>query len=475
MKVFFFVIILIYTADFSSFSQELIRKGAHQQQLETFGTVQQTAAYRGGDTALILPLSSQESNTLSNIVFGFLPYWEYNNGAHNNMHYDLLSHVAIFNFQASGNGSISNPSGWPWTEVINAAHAQATKVVMVVTNFNASEVHTLLTDTTAKNNLFNAIATQISTYQLDGVNIDFEGINATDRGSVLNAFLQDLSDFIHANFPGKEVSFDGPAVNWSAWQLNGLVQSVDLLFIMAYDYNGSWSSNTGACAPLIHPSGGICVSKSLDDDYAEAISNYPEKIVLGVPYYGNHWTTTTENAGSPVNAYMGATLYRNTVANATYGNALWDDNSLTSWYRWQDSDWHQIWADTMQSIELKYDKAIEKNLGGVGIWALNYDGNRAELWDLINSKFNNSMGNDAYHFNKNIVLYPNPTQSDLFIKTTSGSEVVSYEIFNFLGEKIKSGNLSNKRIITHSLQKGIYIIQLWDSHQNKKSFTVIKN
>ena len=370
------------------FSQEKIKIGIHQEQSIEFGNKEKTASKFDVSGKDIIPLQKSQAKALSKIVFGFLPDWEYNSGAHNNMHYDLLTHIAAFNFKASSSGAIANPSGWPWTDVINAAHGAGTKVIMTVNNFSASEINTLLTNNTSKNNLFNNIKNTISTYQLDGVNIDFEGLNSSDRGSILNSFLSDLTNFIHTELPGKEVSFDGPAVNWSGWNLDGLAQSVDHVFIMAYDYNGGWSTNTGAVSPLTHPSGGICLTKTLSNDYSIPKSNYPEKLILGVPYYGKHWKTSTSSAGSSVTSYVGSTFYRSTVTDAVnHGGFIWDNNSQTPWYRWSSGGWNQIWADNETSLSKKYDLALTENLGGVGIWALNYDGNRSELWDLINTKF----------------------------------------------------------------------------------------
>lgn len=368
--------------------------GIHQEQREEFKIDKNIVSKFDVNGKGIIPLQKSKAKALSKIVFGFLPDWEYNNDAHANLHYDLLSHLAVFNFLASSSGNLSNPSGWPWTDVINASHSNGVKVILTVTNFGGSDpaadvAHTLMTNTTAKNNLFNQIQNKITTYQLDGVNIDFETMNSDDRGDILNNFMADLTAYIHTNLPGKEVSFDGPAVNWSGWKLDGLTQSVDHVFIMAYDYHGGWSDNTGAVAPLTHPSGGICITKTLDNDYSLPLSKYPEKLILGVPYYGKHWKTSTGSAGSAVTSYEGSTFYIDDVTNsATHGGYIWDNASQTSWYKWNSGGWNQVWSDNETSLSKKYDKALTENLGGVGIWALNYDGNRSELWSLINTKFN---------------------------------------------------------------------------------------
>ncbi len=373
------------------FSQEKTRIGIHQEQSIAFKSKEKIASKFDISGKDIIPLQKSQAKALSKIVFGFLPDWEYNSGAHNNMHYDLLTHLSAFDFTVASDGAISNPSGWPWTDVINAAHNAGTKVLMTAVNFDADQINGILTNSTIKNKFKTEVKRIISTYSLDGVNVDFEGLNSADRGSLLNNFMAELTTYIHTELPGKEVSFDGPAVNWSGWNLDGLTQSVDYVFIMAYDYNGSWSTNTGAVSPLTHPSGGISLTKTLNNDYSVPKSKYPEKLILGVPYYGKEWKTATSVAGSSVTSYTGSTFYRDDVINApTKGGYIWDNDSQTPWYKWSSGGWNQIWSDNETSISKKYDLALTENLGGVGIWALNYDGNRSELWDLINTKFNGS-------------------------------------------------------------------------------------
>ena len=409
-------------------SQEKIKVGIHEEHKVEFGLKEKILSKFDINGKGIIPLQKSQKKDLSKIVFGFLPDWEYNSGAHNNMHYDLLTHIAAFNFEASSNGAISNPSGWPWTDVINSAHGAGTKVIMTVNNFDATDIHNLLTNSTAKNALFNNIKNTISTYQLDGVNIDFEGVNTEDRGDVVNSFMADLTSYIHTELPGKEVSFDGPAVNWGGWKLDGLTQSVDYVFIMAYDYNGGWSSNTGAVSPLTHPSGGICLTKTLNNDYSVPLSKYPEKLILGVPYYGKHWETTTSSPGSSITSYVGSTFYRTAVTDAANnGGFIWDNDSQTPWFKWNSGGWNQVWQDNEPSIAKKYDLALTENLGGVGIWALNYDGNKTELWDLINTKFNSGVTPSPSAPNSLAAIRKDATS--ITLKFKEGNHATSYNVY----------------------------------------------
>lgn len=345
------------------------------------------------DNTPIIPLQANSTKELTKVVFGFLPDWEYNSGAHNNMQYDLLTHIAVFDFTIQADGSLHNPSRWPWTDVINGAHLEGTKVIMSVSNFDISDasLSTILRGTTQKNNFFNNIKNIITTYNLDGVNIDFEAFNTADRGSVINSFMSELTNYIHTELPGKEVSFDGPAVNWNGWDFGGLVDAVDHLFIMAYDYNSNKSTTADPVAPLYPGSWDKCIDvtiTSYSTGYAAAVSKSPKKIILGVPYYGQRWQTVNGNLYASAVAYDRSTRYRDDFDRFNTYSRQWDTNSHTSWYKYQGGGkWYEVYSDDAGSLSEKYDYTIAKNLGGIGIWALNFDGTRSELWNLISDKF----------------------------------------------------------------------------------------
>jgi len=470
------IIAIMFFFSFQINSQENRRIGIHQEHKNQFGKKVKVLSKFDLTGKDIFPLKKPLVKSLSKIVFGFLPDWEYANGAHTNMQYDLLSHLAVFDFTVSSSGAISNPSAWPWTDVINAAHDAGTKVIMTAVNFNGAEIHNILSNSTIKNKFQTEVKRIISSYNLDGVNVDFETLNKEDEGAKINEFMADLTNYIHTELPGKEVSFDSPAVNWNNdWNLEGLAESVDYLFIMAYDYHGSWSKNTGAVAPLTNPDGGISLTKTLNDDYNIAISKYPEKLILGVPYYGKHWKTSTSFAGSSIVSYDGSTFYRTAVNDAANkGGFIWNDDSQTPFYRWNASGWNQVWQDNEESIAKKYDLALAENLGGIGIWALNYDGNKNELWELINSKFNTALSvNDAF-IKENIQIYPNPVHTSFKISNPNFVVLKKVEIYNYYGQKLNAFDNHNN-IDMGNLTKGIYIINIVAENGQRGAFKIIKN
>jgi hypothetical protein len=67
----------------------------------------------------------------------------------------------------------------------------------------------------------------------------------------------------------------------------------------------------------------------------------------------------------------------------------WDPGTRTPWYAWTDTGgtWHQVYYDDVESLGHKYQLALDEDLGGVGIWALNHDAPFQDLWDLLEDTF----------------------------------------------------------------------------------------
>lgn len=367
------------------FSQEIHEVSIHKLQKMEFGSSEKFPSKFAVDGLDIIPLQINEAKELSRKVFGYLPDWEYLDGTHQYLQYDLLTHIAAFDFGVSSTGSVGNPAGWPWTDLINTAHSAGTKVILTAVNFDEDDIRKIITDSTTTQTFFTNIKNKIETYNLDGVNIDFEGLYSADRGAVINSFMAALTEYIHTELPGKEVSFAGPAVNWGGWDLDGLVQSCDYVFIMGYAFWGSWSTTSGPNAPLT--GGSRNITTTITGDYGVPVSKYPEKVILGVPYYGHTWKTTSSAAYSSTIDFIGSNRFRTAQPESEIYGILWDSQSQTAWYRYQNSDWYQVWYDDVLSLDKKYDLANSHDLAGIGMWALGYDGSRQELWDLINNKF----------------------------------------------------------------------------------------
>jgi len=410
----------------------------HNLDKQTYGQIEALTASEKGTNPEIIPLQFDKSQVTAS-VFGYLPYWEYTS-ARNYLRYDLLTHIAVFDFAADSLGNISNPPYWPWTDVINKAHQNGIKVILSTTNFKASQMRQLLNSDSAKHNLFLNLKNKVKAYSLDGVNIDFEEYYSADRGDVLNNFMKQLTDSLHAAIPNCEVSFAGPAVNWSGWKLSGLANACDYIFIMGYAFAGSWSTTSASNAPLL--GGTYNITNTITKQYADVLKNNPEKLILGVPYYGNKWKTKTKEAHSAIKSFVITSRFRDDATTSlTYG-LQWEANEKTPWYRWQitDTSWYQVWFDNDSSLGLKFDLAKSNKLKGIGMWALGYDGARTELWNAIQKRFVAVAVDEKEIFEPTFILaqnFPNPFNPATTIQySVSTRQLVNLKVFDVLGNEV---------------------------------------
>lgn len=362
----------------------------------------------------------QRDRELKREIFGFLPYWRLSH--YDELHYDLISTIAYFGVELNSSGGITYYHSWPTYDLVDLAHQNGVKVVLVGICFNSDQIHLLVTDSSATLNAINNLLEQVELGSADGVNIDFELPRSADSSHV-TAFMSALSDTFHAHNPEYSVTICVTAVNWNnRFQCKQLAQATDGLFIMGYDYHWSGSSNSGAVSPL---TGGTYNVTNTVSYYLSETDYDSSKLILGIPYYGYDWPTAGTEPGSQTQGTGSAKIYSVAESEANSYGKLWDNSSQTPWYRYCiSSQWHQCWYDDSTSLGLKYDLVNNKNLKGTGMWALSYDSDRSELWGAIYSHFVLSPPSTPTDFR-----VTNEGSANLLVAFSSSDSVTGYKLY----------------------------------------------
>ncbi|NOX18315.1 MAG: hypothetical protein GXO87_08545, partial [Chlorobi bacterium] len=359
----------------------------HKQEFEKYSKLF-SARKETGSSAV--PVSDLKPKEREYAVFGYLPFWELNEINDDYLRFDILTHIALFAFEAEDDGTLTPPYYWPWNDVINQSHINGVKVVMTVVNFDAPTINKFLHDDELSQTLRENIWQVINENNLDGVNVDFEAMYNSDEGEPVNNFMSDLSAYLKTQNENLEISFAAPAINWNDdWNFDGLAEACDYIFIMGYDFYGSWSDVTGPVSPLTGGEYNVNLQRTIYDDYWSVVQTAPDKLILGVPYYGAEWTCEDDGENSNVVEFIDNLKYQ-TIKNV-YSDypPNWSDEYQVPWLAWEDSTWNQIWFDNDSSLALKYDLVLDNRLKGAGMWALGYDDGYAELWQTLENKFGN--------------------------------------------------------------------------------------
>ena len=402
---------------------EITRKSIHQIELENYRDYQ-TPEKEKVEPFVGKPMPLQpRSNPPSHEVFGYLPYWVYN--TYPNLNYNLLTTIAYFGANIDANGNITNDHDWPAAGLINTAHANGVRVVLTAILFNSNDLDALLSNPSRRTNLVNNLLNSVQAAGADGVNIDFEGVRGSQRDN-LTAFMTELTNAFHNAIPGSFVTIFTPAVDWNvAFDYNALAQITDGLVIQGYDYHWGGGPTAGPNAPLTGNRWGFFNVTWTVNDYLTKTNGNAEKLIQTVPFYGFEWPTIDDGLESQTTGPGTAIFYSVAYPNAqTYGR-LWDAESQTPWYKYNDGSWHQGWYDDSLSLALKFEFIKSKNLKGTGIWALSYDGQRLELQGALSDAF----GATAPPLKPAALRVQNIGNNDVKIAVQPASGATSYNIY----------------------------------------------
>ncbi|MAX09577.1 MAG: hypothetical protein CMG13_01780 [Candidatus Marinimicrobia bacterium] len=324
-----------------------------------------------------------DRNYLTHEVIGYLPYWEYDQ--YPNLNYDLLTQINFFSAELDQYGDIVNDHNWENLYLVEFAQARGVKVKLCATLFGQESLGILLNNYFYRQNAINNLLNLVMSVGADGVDIDFELLPTNQRDNLV-LFMEELSFIFHLNMDDPIITMATPAIDWSnAWDYNALAEITDGLFIMGYNYFYSGSSTAGPVSPL----GGYYYDIEYSvNDYIAKTNGQLEKLILGLPYYGYDWPVSSSIINSATIGYGSTRTYSEASLMSNEYGYNWDMPSNSFWIQYLSNSWQQCWYDDSLSLSLKYQFAIEKNIQGVGIWALGYDQGSDKLWGAINDQFN---------------------------------------------------------------------------------------
>ncbi|MGQ4875445.1 MAG: glycosyl hydrolase family 18 protein [Promethearchaeia archaeon] len=335
--------------------------------------------YSHGNYLNVLKLQNV-SNTFIKPVMAFLPYW-----VSGDQNYSIVSHLAWFSVELNADGTIADRNGWPDWDVINAVHEAGNKIILTATLFDDSDISTLLASykTATANNLL----AEVQAGNADGICIDFELPQSGD-GENLVAFMNILYTTFKNARNDYHISLCTPSVDWrNTFDYGSLDPYVDAFFLMGYGYYWSGSSKAGPTDPLEGSTYNL--NWSVNDHLSKGASK--DKLILGLPFYGYDYPVVDTSKQANTRGSGSSRTYSSALnLISTYGATVYyDDTYENAWFNYYLSGdgWRQVWFDNYTSYVRKFNYILNRDLGGLGIWAWGYQGSHKELEDLIKEKF----------------------------------------------------------------------------------------
>lgn len=248
--------------------------------------------------------------------------------------------------------------------------------------------------------LAQAVAAAIEKYNLDGVNVDIEGIGAAYRDAHTD-FIKLLRQHIPNN---KEVSVavaanpNGWTAGWHGfYDYKGLSEYADYLMIMAYDE--SWDSPDSPIGPVASIS---FSERSIQYAIKQGVPK--DKIVYGLPFYGRIWKLDGPTAeGRRLTGWGVSSTRVDPVVKKFNGKILFDEKTQSSYatFTIPKGEHHLIgstkltegnyviWYENERSLKAKLRLPTKYGIKGTGSWALFHE--TPDTWDYytlwLNGRF----------------------------------------------------------------------------------------
>lgn len=345
-------------------------------------------------------------------VLGFAPYWTIKKL--HNIDYETLTTLAYFSLPLEANGTFKTQS--PGYTTLFSPEAQAAfvkthehgkKVIATISILDNPTIEQFLSNPSAQREAIEQSKHMMKAFAFDGFNIDIEyvGKPSSTLQTQFSSFVAQFNDEIHKLNPNAYISvsvYASAVKEFKLYDIAALAKSTDGIFMMAYDFATTGAQVAMPTAPLYGYKEGkywYDVSTAVED-FLKVMP--AEKLVLGVPYYGYNYAVTTpgEKALTIRNRYTRsfAQTYTSTVRDidpsdeTTYMSGF-DEVGRVGWKAYKEGKnyWRMVYTEDVTSLNEKYQFAKNKSLAGVGIWALGFDSDRSELWDLLRTAFGPSL------------------------------------------------------------------------------------
>ena len=261
-------------------------------------------------------------------------------------------------------------------DYVEKAHGMGLEVWALVENIeykDSIDMYQILSSTTTRRKLIDALVAEVQQYGIDGINVDFEQISM-DCGEHYIEFIRELSVSCRKN--GIVLSVDNYVPTGYTDHYDRREQGIvaDYLIIMGYDEHYAGSPEAGSVASINYVENGI----------ADTVSQVPaNKVINAIPFYTRIWETTGSSISSQA---VGMEMAEEYVA-AHNIDVEWNEETCQNYGEYTSGDTlYQVWLEDEESIRVKLNIMEKYGIGGVAAWRLGFE--KPEIWDEIETYLN---------------------------------------------------------------------------------------
>ncbi len=350
-------------------------------------TIDGTIGYIKKDKLNNIEVVREEKNYINKIEGKINLVWDYYsesakapNRENENMDGVNVVSPAFFSIMKGSNGEINDNAKEKGKDYIKWAHNNNYQVWAMFSNNSLKDTTSqILNDYEKREKMIENLIKLVETYDIDGVNVDFENMNESDK-NVYSRFLIELAPRLKKM--GKTLSVDVTAPDGSAtWSLcfdrDVIADVSDYVIFMAYDQYGTGSSKAGTTAGYNWIEANI--KKFLGQEDVP-----PEKIILGIPLYMRTWEEKRDGTVVP-NVVNMNDLFDVLPPNQV---ATWDEELRQYYVEYEKKGKkYKMWIENEKSIGEKINLAKKYNLAGIAFWEKDREPNN-EFWTFVKEELN---------------------------------------------------------------------------------------
>lgn len=350
-------------------------------------TIDGTIGYIKKDKLNNIEVVREEKNYINKIEGKINLVWDYYsesakapNRENENMDGVNVVSPAFFSIMKGSNGEINDNAKEKGKDYIKWAHNNNYQVWAMFSNNSLKDTTSqILNDYEKREKMIENLIKLVETYDIDGVNVDFENMNESDK-NVYSRFLIELAPRLKKM--GKTLSVDVTAPDGSAtWSLcfdrDVIADVSDYVIFMAYDQYGTGSSKAGTTAGYNWVEANI--KKFLGQEDVP-----PEKIILGIPLYMRTWEEKRDGTVVP-NVVNMNDLFDVLPPNQV---ATWDEELRQYYVEYEKKGKkYKMWIENEKSIGEKINLAQKYNLAGIAFWEKDREPNN-EFWTFVKEELN---------------------------------------------------------------------------------------
>jgi chitinase len=310
-------------------------------------------------------------------------------GPASDIDFGLYTHLCHAFLVADGEGNVRRQRNVPSRELTSNAHKSGVKVILSLGGWGWDrQFASIASKPEAEYRYLKSVIAIVDEYDYDGIDLDWEYPDTVDEIVGFERLTRRLRKELDAVGDRKKwpmvltmaASANPGTLKWLGKDF--LLETMDWLNVMTYDFTGDWTNYAGHHSPLFASSkqpGGAGRSVESTMKYLIEDRGIPaERLTLGIPLYGRGF-----DVKEPYASTQGATKNRRVPSEGNYSSIRrllerggwtrqWDNETKNPWLLKADHS-AVIGYDDAESVAIKTEWAMKKGLRGVFFWQVAAD------------------------------------------------------------------------------------------------------